>query len=1133
MSSLVRLSFWVPAENQNDFAAAYERRVAPLVRARGLTESPEAGRPTVAGVFSRLFAVPDAAAIAAVREGLTRDVAWHEALRQARGSSGGTSSDGELRWALEPYRIAAGPGTTVQVGAGLRHGLWQSFGVDDGLPVRGINAILPDRQGYLWFGSRGEGVCRYDGALATAFTAADGLADDQVTCLAEDDHGRLWCGTASGVSCYDGSEWVTHTAADGLGSCSVHCLHADGRGRLWCGTEAGLSCFDGTGWSTHTRADGLADDRVLGLAEDHQGRVWCGTTNGVSCHDGGKWATHTTADGMACSRTSAMAVDRCGQLWCGSWEGGTSCYDGQGWSTNSAVEGVPDHVLAIAEDAEGSLWFGTHGAGVYQWDGARATRYTVTDGLANDLVETLCVDRAGDVWAASGTGISRCCRGQFLDLTRSNGLPDDGVASIAEDRNGAVWLGTFGGRASRYEGGCFTNVEVSSTTGPVYAIHEDRHGVLWFGTVRGLFAYNGERLTCVATGEGQGCRALVEDRAARLWAGTGMAWEDHGAGLRCRVDGAWTTLTQADGLAGDLVSALAEDRQGRVWVGGAQGALSLYDGQQFTPVDGLPASTVAAIAEGRDGRLWVAMFGAGVWCREGERGFVSLAAPGRACYPLANSLVTDGDGRLWVGTWGGGVYVYDGQVLQHLTRKDGLVHDGVQALFQDRHGDIWIGTEGGVTRYRPQRAAPAVRVTDVIADRRYGSVTELQVPQSQTLVAFEFQGRSWTTRPDAMAYVHRLDGFDATWKTAYEGRVEYRGLPLGEYRFRVRAVDRDLNYSEPVTVDLRIVPDPRFAALTQALTSPGEEFVGGSASLRRVQERLEQVARTDLTVLILGETGTGKGLAARLVHRLSAHAEGPFLQVNCGGLPEGLVDSELFGHERGAFTGAVARHLGKVELAHGGTLFLDEVGDLPPAAQAKLLQVLEERTFARVGGSEVMRAQVRLVAATNRDLQRMVAAGVFRQDLYYRLQGFQIELPPLRQRQEDIGELALFFAARMASHLGKRIDGLEPSALDLLQAHPWPGNVRELEHVVQRAVVVCASATISAADLLFGGGPAQSLDDAPLETLDEHERRYLAAVLERTGWVVRGPRGAAAILGLNESTLRLRMRKLGVVRPGA
>jgi len=383
-----------------------------------------------------------------------------------------------------------------------------------------------------------------------------------------------------------------------------------------------------------------------------------------------------------------------------------------------------------------------------------------------------------------------------------------------------------------------------------------------------------------------------------------------------------------------------------------------------------------------------------------------------------------------------------------------------------------------------------------------------------------------------MVYRYRLEGYDQDWRTTHQRRVEYQDLPPGHYAFCVQAVDRDMNTSDPATVRVTVVPDPRIEALTQALSAGGQsgEFVGTSEALRRVQTQLLEVARTDETVLILGETGTGKGLAARAVHALSGRRAGPFIQVNCGAIPEGLVESELFGHEKGAFTGAISRKLGKVEVAEGGTLFLDEIGDLALEAQAKLLRALEEQTFERVGGTQTLKADVRVVAATNRDLKRMVSEGEFREDLYFRLQTFPVRMPPLRERREDVPLLAAYFTERMAAHLNKRVAQLTPEALDLLRAYDWPGNVRELEHAVRRAVIVCRGPSVRASDILLEFGKAGDSPTAEEETvsLEEHERRYIQEVLEKTGGIIKGPRGAAALLGLHEATLRSRMKKLGI-----
>ncbi len=321
------------------------------------------------------------------------------------------------------------------------------------------------------------------------------------------------------------------------------------------------------------------------------------------------------------------------------------------------------------------------------------------------------------------------------------------------------------------------------------------------------------------------------------------------------------------------------------------------------------------------------------------------------------------------------------------------------------------------------------------------------------------------------------------------------------------------------------------------------KFIGQSEALQQFQTRLMEVASTDLSVLIMGETGVGKGLAARVLHAQGAHSDGPFIQVNCGSLPGTLIDSELFGHEKGAFASAVSRRLGKAELAKDGTLFLDEIGDMTLETQARLLRLLEEGTFERVGGSEILKAQTRIVASTNRNLEEMVNTGVFREDLYYRIYVFPLYLPPLRERKEDIPELAEFFKDRMAAHIGKKIAPLTREVIEELQAYDWPGNVRELEHTIQRGVTVCQGSQIAledlgsyrsriksaALDLVWT--PLSGTQDRPVVPLEEFERLYLLEVLKITNWKVKGTEGAAAQLELPPSTLYSKMKKLGIERP--
>jgi formate hydrogenlyase transcriptional activator len=313
-------------------------------------------------------------------------------------------------------------------------------------------------------------------------------------------------------------------------------------------------------------------------------------------------------------------------------------------------------------------------------------------------------------------------------------------------------------------------------------------------------------------------------------------------------------------------------------------------------------------------------------------------------------------------------------------------------------------------------------------------------------------------------------------------------------------------------------------------TSMFEEIVGASPVLRAVLTRVAKVAPTDSTVLITGETGTGKELIARAIHKWSRRAARAFVSVNCAAVPPALIASELFGHEKGAFTGAVERRIGRFELAEGGTLFLDEIGELPAETQIALLRVLQEHEFERVGGRHAIRADVRVIAAANRDLQAAIAAGAFRSDLFYRLNVFPIEMPPLRDRPEDIPLLVEYFVDRYARKVGKKVRGIDKKTLDLLQAYSWPGNIRELQNVIERSVIVSETETISVDESwlsrqTFPPEPASlAFSNRPVT----EEKAIIEAALAATRGRVSGPSGAAAKLGLPPSTLESKIRSLRI-----
>ena len=310
-----------------------------------------------------------------------------------------------------------------------------------------------------------------------------------------------------------------------------------------------------------------------------------------------------------------------------------------------------------------------------------------------------------------------------------------------------------------------------------------------------------------------------------------------------------------------------------------------------------------------------------------------------------------------------------------------------------------------------------------------------------------------------------------------------------------------------------------------------EEVIGRSAAIRAVLRQIEIVAPTDSTVLICGETGTGKELVARAIHERSARSSNAFVKLNCAAIPTGLLESELFGHERGAFTGAIMQRIGRFELANRGTAFLDEISEIPLELQPKLLRVLQEREFERLGSTRTLKTDARLIAATNRDLEECVKESAFRADLYYRLNVFPIYVPPLRERSEDIPLLVRHFVQHYARRMNRAIDTTPSETMEALVHHQWPGNIRELQNLIERSVILSKGPVLQVPLSVLNSSNGTSPDGARRRTLEEVEREHILATLKETKWLVSGPRGAAARLRMNRSTLQFRMKKLGILRP--
>lgn len=626
--------------------------------------------------------------------------------------------------------------------------------------------------------------------------------------------------------------------------------------------------------------------------------------------------------------------------------------------------------------------------------------------------------------------------------------------------------------------------------------------------------------------------------------------------------GTWRTYSMADGLAGMCVEHIAEDSEGYLWFATWDNGVSRFDGdefQNFTLQDGLLSDHIYFIFQDSQGRLWFGTLNGVCWY-DGSN-FHHLGDDGIAGRAV-QFIYEDREGHIWFGghrTLG----YYDGTMFHdlvplYLQHYEPLpFRKQCRGIAQDPEGHLWFGFDYLIRfdgesfhRYEEKEGFPLQWISYVVGQDDTGEVWVGQHQHQDRLCRYvdgnfqpiqndlgdplrrilcDREGRMWLCTSNGVLYQDK-DGFSKF--------IPADGLPHPA----VKAVfqDRDHQYWFATWGGVGLYD---IHSISFFDTQECNKFIGQSTALHQFQTRLREVASTDITVLILGETGVGKGLAARVLHEQGSHSDGPFIQVNSGALPEMLIDSELFGHEKGAFASAVSRRLGKVELAKGGTLFLDETGDMTLEMQAKLLRLLEEGTFERVGGSEILTAQTRIVASTNRNLEEMVNTGAFREDLYYRIYGFPLYLPPLRERKEDIPDLAEFFKDRTAAHIGKQIAPLTAEIIEVLQSYDWPGNVRELEHAIQRAVTVCQGSRIALEDLgsyrsrIAGAAldlvwtSLSDYQDREIVPLGEFERLYILEVLKTTNWKVKGAEGAAARLELPPSTLYSRMKKLGIKRP--
>ncbi len=742
-------------------------------------------------------------------------------------SSGATSSLELKGHAALGHSVLAGPGKTTRAGRGLRRGKWRSWDASDGLIDETIMAIVQDRTGAMWFGtgfgpsSTSTGLVRYNGEQYTHFAVEDGFTAGNITALAEDRNGHIWIGAERGLVRYDGERFTTYTIEDGLPADWVLSLLVRQDSSLWIGTLGGVARYDGEKFTNFTEEDGLPASTVKDITEDRAGNLWL-AASGLVRYDGKVWHTIPEGADLVSNEFTNLEIDSQGRIWVCA-DDGVLRYDGETWQTvlTDSVKTANSRVsqwFNTIEDDLGRFWLVSFGSAIKRLDGETWAHFDARNAPIGNQIMTAYKDREGRLWFASrGGGIGYYDEQFAYTYTTDDGLPGNVVMSVLEDRAGQIWFGTGRGLA-HFENGVIVR-DLPEFAGSLWSVREDPQDGLWFTIIgRGVVYYNGSEAINYTVADGLAdniTTQILPDSQGRIW----VRYLYGSVGVS-RYDGEkWQTFTTADGL-GVGAGSMVEDRAGQIWFGTNTG-LSRFDGEHFTEFtrdDGLPHDKVSGLVFDPDGDLWFGF---------AEGGFARYHSPSPGeteprfdVYDLEQEYTTgkflgeifDDRGHLWLRSWGGGVMRYDGLVFQKLRRDYGLPNSAIQDILQTRDGTVWIAHEGGVTRYVPRHTQPTLDLRNVVADQSHGPVAEIDLPSTQDYLLFEFQGVSLNTEPDDFVYVYRLEGYQDEWRQVNTNRVEFRDLPVGEYLFEVKAVDHDLNYSEPVAVAVQIhLPYERIA----------------------------------------------------------------------------------------------------------------------------------------------------------------------------------------------------------------------------------------------------------------------------------------------------------------------------------
>jgi DNA-binding NtrC family response regulator/ligand-binding sensor domain-containing protein len=1059
---------------------------------------------------------------------------------------------------------------------------------DDSLSLRDnvIEAIYEDRDGVLWVGTQNGWLEKYDRQNQTFSHYHVG---SHVLSIIEDRNGYFWIGTQNpGVLTFNRETGDTTLIQQG--SFFVSFLEDQQGDLWTISSQLGLGKFDPPANRFHFNDFGFPlssmierQPGVLMLGSLEDGLIIYNHLNGKK-----EFIRHLESDPRTISsnRIRSLFKDSSNNFWIATFDMGLNRLKPDMKTATRLEKDSADplsmndnHLTTIFQDRGGVIWVGTTFGGVNKLSLIQSGFNHVyhipenQNSLSDNVVNAILEDQMGMLWIGTEKGLNRFNRltntwhHYFYEENDRGSIDDNYILSLFEDSRGALWIGTGNG-LNQYDRQ--NDRFIRYTAHPIHDMLEEKDGQLLLATREGLYQFDpyvDKKFTLLRSGY---CWkiSLLKDSMGMLWLGSsGCGVERYNP-----ETGEWKLFAhdpkKPNSLSNDFIEAIIEDKSGNLWFTTA-GGLNRFDpeSEKFTNYrekEGLARDWIQGLLEDNKGNLWLST-------ADGISSFDPLSEKftnymldrvNNYSYRRGAHFVSK-TGEMFFGGSNGLTSFFPGQIENNLhippivvTKLNVFNQPFLMDLPSNKKIELsykqnFLSFDFASLDYtKPEKNLYAYKMEGLdqnwnyTGTRRHADYPDLKPGEYIFRVKGSNNDGLWNEAGISLE-IQITPPFWQTWWfrtmvifsiigaviTAYKARVRYLEQKKKDLELRVKektesAIALQNALDEVESLKNRLQAENIYLQDEIRDVYNFEDIVTQSEAFKQILKSVEQVAATEATVLILGESGTGKELIARAVHNISARSNRLLIKVNCAALPANLIESELFGHEKGAFTGAISQKSGRFESADGGTIFLDEIGDLPLDLQAKLLRVLQEGEFERLGNPKSIKVDVRIIAATNHDLEKEVQKGIFREDLFYRLNVFPIHIPPLRNRKEDISLLVRHFVQKYSTKAGKQVFKITHDVIRRLEDYPWPGNVRELENIIERAIIISPEDKLIIGDWLPKNERAIK-PDTDL-SLEEIEKKHILDVLEKTNWRVSGDRGAAKILGLKRTTLEARMQKLGI-----